>query len=160
MGTLPHRLDVSGRPGFTEALRRTRDGVLEDYDHQDVTFPQILRALFPCHRDLSRVGFNMQISPEPASFEVHDQEKQIFTSAGRMPDVTRAKYDLLLDAREDREQIQLVLLAAAQRFHRETVAEIAADLEELILGVLHEPGAPVERLLRLPRFRHAVVAAP
>jgi hypothetical protein len=160
MSTVPHRLDLSGRPGFAEALGRTRDGVLEDYCNQDATFPQILRALFPGHRYLSRVGFNMQISPEPTPFEIHDREKQIFSSAGRLPDVARAKYDLLLDAREDREQLQLVLLAAAPRFHHETVAEIAADLEELIVRALNDPAAPAGRLLPAPRFRHAGAAAP
>jgi hypothetical protein len=160
MSSLPHRLDLAGRPGFAEALRRTRDGVLEDYENQDVAYPQILRELFPGHRHLARVGLNVQVAPEPASFALRDPEEKVFTDEGRRPDVARAKYDLLLDAREDREQLRLTLSAPASRFHDETMAEIAADLEELILRALDDPAAPVERLLPSPRFRHARPAAP
>lgn len=159
MSSLPHRLDLSGRPGFAEALRRTGDGVLADYANQDVTYPQILRELFPGHRHLSRVGLNMRASPRPTPFEVRDREEEVFSDDGRRPDVERAKYDLLLDAREDREQLRLMLLAAGSRFHRETVAEIAADLEELVVRALDDPAAPVARLLPQPRFRHAASAA-
>lgn len=155
MDSLPHRLDVSGCPGFAEALRRTRDGVLEDYGNQDVTFPQVLRELFPGHRYLARVSLNVEVSPEPAPFEIRDREEQVFSDEGRMPDVARAKYDLLLYVRNDREQLRLILLVDASRFHRETVGEIAADLEELILHALDDPTAPIERLLPAPRFRHA-----
>jgi hypothetical protein len=160
MGSLPHRLDLAGRPAFAEALRRTRDGVLEDYDNQDVSYPQILRELFPGHRYLSRVGLNVQVSQEPTPFAVRDLEDEVFSDEGRRPDVAQAKYDLLLDTREDREQLRLMLLATASRFHRETVAEIAADLEELVLRALDDPAMPVERLLPKPRFRHAGPAAP
>ena len=160
MSSVPHRLDLAGRPGFAEALRRTRDGVLEDYCNQDVTYPQILRELFPGHRYLSRVGLNVQASPQPTPLAIRDREEEVFSDEGRRPDVARAKYDLLLDVREDRERLQLTLLAAGSRFHHETVAEIAADLEELVLRALEDPAAPVERLLPRPRFRHAGPAAP
>src|SRR5206468_919506 len=36
MGMLPHRLDLAGAPGLAAAMRRTRDGVAEDYLHQDL----------------------------------------------------------------------------------------------------------------------------
>jgi len=159
MDTLPHRLDLAGRPGFAEALRRTRDGVLEDYANHDVTYPQILRELFPGRRYLSRLGLNVEISPQPTRFEIRDREEGVFSDQERRPDVTRTRYDLLLDVREDREQLRPMLLADGCRFHRETVAEIAADLEELILRALDDPAAPVERLLLAPRFRYAGPAA-
>jgi hypothetical protein len=158
MSSLPHRLDLAGSaglPGFAEALRRTRDGVLADYERQDVTYPQLLRALFPTRRYLSRIGLNVRISPRTAAFEIRDREEEIFSSDGRWPDVAQAKYDLLLDVHDDGERIRLMLLAAAPRFHRETVAEIAADLEALLLAALAAPSTPARRLLPAPRFRHA-----
>jgi hypothetical protein len=155
MSSLPHRLDLSSRSGFAEALRRTRDGVLADYERQDVTYPQLLRSLFPGRRYLSRIGLNVRISPRPASFEIRDREEEIFSSNGRWPDVAQAKYDLLLDVHDDGERIRLMLLAAAPRFHRETVAEMVVDLEALLLGALAVPSAPARRLLPAPRFRHA-----
>jgi hypothetical protein len=159
MSSVPHRLGLAGHPGFAAALRRTRDGVLEDYCHQDVTYPQILRELFPGRRYLSRVGLNVQASPQPTSLAIRDREEEVFSDEGRRPDMARAKYDLLLDVREDREQIQLTLLADGTRFHRETVGEIAADLEELVLRALDDPAAPAEGLLPRPRFRHTGPAA-
>ncbi|HEX2222913.1 MAG TPA: condensation domain-containing protein [Thermoanaerobaculia bacterium] len=152
MNSLPHRLELAGRPGFAEALRRTRDGVLEDYCNQDVTYPQILRELFPGRRHLSRIGFNVEVSAERTAFEVRDREEDVFSHQGRRPDSERVKYDLLLYAREDREQLRLMLVADGSRFRQETVAGIAADLEELIRHALGDPAAPAERLLPRPRY--------
>lgn len=151
MNTLVHRLDLSGRPGFAEALRRTRDGVLDDYSNQDVTYPDVLREVFPGRRQLSRVGFNMVLS-QGASFAVRDREEDVFAHEGRRPDVERAKYDLLLFVREDREELRLMILVSASRFLPETAAAMAADLEELIGRAVDNPAAPAARLLPRPRF--------
>lgn len=152
MNSLPHRLRLAGRPGFAEALRRTRDGVLEDYCNQDVTYPQILREIFPGRRHLSRIGFNVEISAERTAFEVRDRDEDVFSHQGRRPDLERVKYDLLLYAREDREELRLMLVADGSRFRQETVAGIAADLAELLRRALEDPAAPAGRLLPRPEY--------
>lgn len=152
MNTLAHRLDFSGQPGFAEALRRTRDGVLEDYANQDVTYPDVLREVLPGHRQLSRMGFNMVLAHDSASFESRDREEGVFSHEGRRPDVEKSKYDLLLFVREDREELRLMILASAARFLPETATAIAADLEELIGRAVDDPAAPAGRLLPRPRF--------
>ncbi|HEX2641499.1 MAG TPA: condensation domain-containing protein [Thermoanaerobaculia bacterium] len=157
MNTLAHRLDFSGQPGFAEALRRTRDGVLEDYANQDVTYPDVLREVLPGHRQLSRVGFNMVIAHDSASFESRDREEGVFSHEGRRPDVEKAKYDLLLFVREDREELRLMILASADRFLPETATAIAADLEELIGRAVEDPAAPAGRLLPRPRYRQRFI---
>jgi hypothetical protein len=155
MSMLPHRLDLSGPPGFAEALRRTRDGVAEDYCNQDLPYPELMRELFPGRRYLSRLAFNMLSLPNPPSLAAWDREREVFSHEGRRPDQQAPKYDLVVLAQEDRDHLRLVLVGAATRFHGETVAEMAADLEELIARALDEPGAPAARLLPAPRYRYA-----
>ncbi len=155
MGMLPHRLDLAGAPGFAAAVRRTRDGVAEDYLHQDLPYPRLLAELFPGRRYLSRLAFNWLRFARPASLDERDREEGVFSHQGRWPDQEAPKYDLVLLAEEDRERLRLMLLGAATRFHGETVAEIAADLEALVGRALDEPEAPAPRLLPAPRYRHA-----
>ena len=155
MNTLPHRTDLSDHPSFAEALRRTRDGVAEDYIHQDLPFPQLMREIFPTRRHLSRVAFNMLSFPTPIPLETWDREHGLFTYEGRRPDLEGPKYDILVMGHEDRDQLRLVLVGAACRFNDETMVDIAADFEELIVRALDEPGAPVARLLPEPHYRYA-----
>jgi hypothetical protein len=155
MNTLPHRTDLSEDPSFAEALRRTRDGVAEDYFHQDLPFPQLMREIFPARRHLSRVAFTRLSFPTPIPLETWDREHGLFSYEGRRPDLEGPKYDLLVMGHEDRDQLRLVLVGAACRFRGETVADIAADFEELIARALDQPGAPVARLLPEPHYRYA-----
>ncbi|HZF13975.1 MAG TPA: condensation domain-containing protein [Thermoanaerobaculia bacterium] len=155
INSLPHRTDLSGHPSFAEALRRTRDGVVEDYCNQDVSFPKLMLELYPGRRYLSRVAFNMLSFPTETSLETWDREQAIFSYEGRRPDLEAPKYDLLVMGHEDREQLRLVLVGTAARFNEQTMADVAADLEKLITRALVEPGAPVAHLLPQPRYRYA-----
>jgi len=147
-------------PSFAEALRRTRDGVVEDYCNQDIAFPRLLLELYPGRRYLSRVGFNMLSFPTATPLDSWEQEQAIFCYEGRQPDLVAAKYDLLVMGHEDRDQLRLVLVGAAARFNGATVADIAADLEVLILRALDRPGAPVDQLLPQSRYRSSRPTAP
>jgi hypothetical protein len=159
INSLPHRTDLSGHPGFAEALRRTRDGVVEDYCNQDVSFPKLMLELYPGRRYLSRVAFNMLSFPTETPLEAWDREQAIFSYEGRRPDLEAPKYDLLVMGHEDRDHLLLALVGAAARFNDQTVADVAADLEDLITRALVEPGAPVAHLLPEPRYRYARPAA-
>jgi len=155
MSTLPHRLDLAGDPGFAEALRRTRDGVVEDYCNQDLPYPRLLCELFPGRRYLSRVAFNMLSFPTPTALEAWDRQQAIFSYQGRGPDQEAPKYDLMVLGHEDRDRLRLMLVGAASRFRDETMEDVAADLEAMIAGAVDDPGAPAARLLPAPRYRHA-----
>jgi amino acid adenylation domain-containing protein len=47
MNPLPLRIDLSGRPSFSELLRRVRDVCVRVYEHQDVPFDLLVRTLQP-----------------------------------------------------------------------------------------------------------------
>jgi len=155
MGTLPHRIDLSGDPGFADALLRTRDVVVEDYCNQDLSFPKLMRELLPGRRNLSPLGFNMISSPTPVSLAARAREEAVFVSEGRRPDQEIVRYDLVLQGREDPDFLRLILMGAAARFEPESMAEVAADLETLLIRALDDPAAPVARLLPAPRYRFA-----
>jgi iturin family lipopeptide synthetase A len=53
LNTLALRLDLAGDPSFAELLRRTRTTALDAYDHADVPFETVVRAVRP-HRDAGR----------------------------------------------------------------------------------------------------------
>jgi hypothetical protein len=105
------------------------------------------------------MAFNMLSFPTATPLATLDQEQAIFSYEGRQPDLQVPKYDLLVMGHADREHLRLVLVGAAARFNEETVADIAADLKNLILRALDDPAAPVARLLPRPRYRYAPPAA-
>ncbi len=162
MNSVTVRTDLSGAPSFAEVMRRVRGAVLDAYRHQDVPFPALLAALFPGqahHRTLMfRAAFNMQnFSAAEGAAETAEASGAAGFSGlavssfgeGEAP----AKYDLLVDGREDGERIVCHLTGAADLFDAATVAAICRDYEELIGRAAADPQLPLDRLLPDPHHR-------
>ena len=53
VNTLPMRVDASGDPSLRTLMRRSRDSILDAFDHDDVPFERLVEALNP-ERELGR----------------------------------------------------------------------------------------------------------
>ncbi|WP_410638364.1 amino acid adenylation domain-containing protein [Amycolatopsis sp. lyj-346] len=68
VNTVPVRMDLSGRPRLTDALRRTHDVVMEAFGHKDLPFERMVSELSPqralTHSPIVQVVFGAQDRPE------------------------------------------------------------------------------------------------
>ncbi|WP_432080206.1 amino acid adenylation domain-containing protein [Streptomyces sp. WAC 04229] len=160
INSLVLRGDLSGDPSFTGLLARTRDAVLEAYDHQDVPFARVVEALAP-PRDLSRtplfqVAFTMH-GDRGAAFALPGVEVTQFEGSGRV-----ARFDLDLQVREAGDgSLGGHLEYATALFDRVTVERLRGHLLRLLAEIAADPSAPLSRLEILgERERTELLGAP
>jgi len=138
------RVDLSGDPSFADLLAAVRRNTLEAYDHQDVSFEQIVEAIQP-ERDMSRhplfqAGLALQNTPRGAlrlpgaSLETVDSE------------TATAKWDLDLSLARTEEGFLGGLTYSANLFRHETAQRMAVHFQKLLHGALDRPEQPLSRV--------------
>ncbi|CAL9516038.1 Tyrocidine synthase 3 [Streptomyces sp. enrichment culture] len=159
VNSLVLRGDLSGDPAFADLLARTRGTVLEAYDHQDVSFAQVVEAIAP-ERDLSRtplfqVAFTMH-GDRGAAFALPGVEVSPFEGSGRV-----AKFDLDLQVREGADgSLGGHLEYATALFDRATVERMSGHLLRLLAGIADDPSTPLSGLEILGEDERAVLLGP
>ncbi|UFP96150.1 non-ribosomal peptide synthetase [Gloeobacter morelensis] len=147
--TIPIRIDLSGDVSFSELLANTREVSLEAYEHQDLPFEKLVKAL-RLEPDASRnllfqVGFDMQnfLGPEAAS-----------EAALSLLDAHNgtAKLDLSLSLYEYDQRLVGFFEYNTDLFEPETIARLAGHFQTLIAGIVDCPRA---RLSQLPLLAEA-----
>ncbi|HEY7574850.1 MAG TPA: condensation domain-containing protein, partial [Thermoanaerobaculia bacterium] len=144
VNTLVLRADLSDDPAFETLLRRTRDGALGAYAHQDLPFEKLVEELRP-ERSLSRtplfqVMFELDNAPgEPLALPGVD------VAPMELPD-SSAKFDLRLLAIGEGDRLELVFEYATDLFDAATIERMAATFERLLEGVVADPAQAVSRL--------------
>ncbi|MEV0198803.1 amino acid adenylation domain-containing protein [Nonomuraea sp. NPDC050691] len=137
---LPLRARLAGDPGFAELLRRTRDGALEVYDHQELPFEKLVAELDP-ERDVSRPPL-VQVLFALQSYRDGGE--------GFEPDSTTTRFDLELYAAERGELVQGRFVYNVELFQPETIERLARRFAALLRAVVAAPDVPVGRLDILP----------
>ena len=144
VNTLALRGDLSGNPTFRELLRRTREGAVAAFGHQDVPFERVVEALRPdrsmSHAPVFQVSFVLQTALPPTV----DADGLVFRGLGT--ERSTAKFDLELEAIDTPDHLTLSLEYAADLFDASTAARMLAHLHTLLLGIAAQPDAPVSRL--------------
>ncbi|MEU7856412.1 amino acid adenylation domain-containing protein [Nonomuraea sp. NPDC049141] len=137
---LPLRARLAGDPGFAELLRRTRDGALEVYDHQELPFEKLVAELDP-ERDVSRSPL-VQVLFALQSYREGGE--------GFEPDSTTTRFDLELYAAERGELLEGRFVYNSELFQPETIERLARRFAALLRAVVAAPDVPVGRLDILP----------
>ncbi|MGI5489568.1 amino acid adenylation domain-containing protein [Microtetraspora malaysiensis] len=137
---LPLRARLAGDPGFAELLRRTRDGAIEVYDHQELPFEKLVAELDP-ERDVSRPPL-VQVLFALQSYRDGGE--------GFEPDSTTTRFDLELYAAERGDLLQGRFVYNAELFRPETIERLARRFGALLRAVVAAPDVPVGRLDILP----------
>ncbi|TMR94429.1 non-ribosomal peptide synthetase, partial [Nonomuraea basaltis] len=137
---LPLRARLAGDPGFAELLRRTRDGALEAYDHQELPFEKLVAELDP-ERDVSRPPL-VQVLFALQSYRDGGE--------GFEPDSTTTRFDLELYAAERGELLEGRFVYNGELFQPETIERLARRFAALLRAVVAAPDVPVGRLDILP----------
>jgi amino acid adenylation domain-containing protein len=135
--TLVLRCDLSGRPGFIDALRRVRDFTSEALARQDLPFEEVVRAVAP-QRDgrgnpLFQVAFTMEgLASEPLTLPGLTLERLDVDSG-------TAKFDLLLNVGMVGDELHGAFEYASDLFDAATVARMAGHFSTLLEAIAADP---------------------
>ncbi|MCP3140550.1 non-ribosomal peptide synthetase [Pyxidicoccus xibeiensis] len=146
VNTLILRNDLDGNPTFRELLRRAKAVCMAAYAHQELPFEKLVEELQP-PRDLSRhplfqVMFSFQNTPR------QDLSMPGLQSTYLLVDPGSAKFDLLLELREDRpDEIFGWLEYNTDLFDTTTIQRMRGHFYTLLGAVAANPD---QRLSELP----------
>jgi amino acid adenylation domain-containing protein len=131
------RTELSGNPSFVEVLRRVRQVTLDAYQNQDVPFEKLVEELQP-ERDLSRSPF-FQVM-----LVLQNNDQQELQMQGVQVDAFAlesgvAKFDLVLNLRENAEGITGGLNYALDVYEAETVKQVAERFRMVLEQMVAEP---------------------
>ncbi|MFI6482211.1 amino acid adenylation domain-containing protein [Nonomuraea sp. NPDC050663] len=147
--TVVIRGDVSGDPGFTDLLGRTRDACLGALTHQRLPYPMLADGRAP----LFRVLYEMHAGV-PAGLRLGDLQAEAF----EFPD-TAAKYDLALSLMPSGGTLVGRLTYRRELFEPGTAQRIADSFLHLLEQLAAAPDTRIGALELLPPGRRAEVLA-
>ncbi len=142
--TLALRTDLSEDPPLRQVLRRVKETVLEAYEHQDLPFEQVVKALQPertlSYAPLLQVMF-VQLPALPPLNKLG--EIQIHN----MPiGVSTAKFDLDLEVQEQQESIMAFFKYNTELFDSETIQRMEQHYQRILAWLVSSPHQPISTI--------------
>ncbi|MBB5803733.1 natural product biosynthesis luciferase-like monooxygenase protein/amino acid adenylation domain-containing protein [Saccharothrix ecbatanensis] len=157
LDTVAVRLDLSGDPAFTTLLHRVRERTTAAYEHRDVPFDELVRALNP-ERDAGRNPlFQVMVEFEQEG-EVEFDPPAL---SARLLDVPsdRAPFDLTVYLTQHREGVRCMIEYDTALFDGCSV-ERMLDYVDLVLRLaLRAPASPLSGLTPLTEADRAAVGS-
>ncbi|HKH43205.1 MAG TPA: amino acid adenylation domain-containing protein [Thermoanaerobaculia bacterium] len=145
INSLVLRVDLSGDPAFDRLLDRVRSMALGAYAHQSLPFERVVEELAPArdpsHAPLFQVGLSLQNAPAASLRLPGLTLTQVPVDSGT------AKIDLLLSLNESGGALSGLCEYATALFDVSTVDRLLSHLENLLTGIVADPG---RRLSALP----------
>jgi amino acid adenylation domain-containing protein len=143
VNTLVLRADVSGDPTFGELLARVRERNLAAFDHQDVPFEHVVRAVNPSRSTARNPLFQvMVVHRAPTTEEPSFDGLQI---EGEPIQTRSAKFDLAFSFVEGpaAERLACVVEYSSDLFEHGTAQRLTDRLVRLLDGAAAEPDRPL-----------------
>jgi amino acid adenylation domain-containing protein len=155
--TLALRSDLGGGPTVHELLQKVRETAVDAYAHQDVPFEKLLEDLQPA-RDPSRqplfqAVFTLQNLP-PSGYALPN-----LTISPVDVDTGTAKFDLTLIAQENTAGLEFTLEYSTDLFSESTATRLLGHLQNLLRGMVEDPGCYIEEISLLDHNEKALLIA-
>ncbi|MET9398881.1 amino acid adenylation domain-containing protein, partial [Kitasatospora sp. NPDC002965] len=147
LNTLALRTDLSGTPAFAALLERVRDADLEAFDHADLPFDQVVRAVAPARTAGRHPLFQTMVtfhSAAPAPARLFD-----VPAAELLVDTGGAKFDLEFavgPAADGSGRLEGGVRYSRDRFDEATARALADRLVRLVEQAVADPARPVADL--------------
>lgn len=141
LNMLALRTNLSGQPGFNEALRLVRETCLSAFSHQELPFERVIEEVQPerslSHSPVFQVLFNMH------NFD--DGEFRIPGLAVKdcYPNQVWSKFDLTLYALEHDSRIELILVYNTGLFGERRTRQMLGQFELLLSEIVKNPDASI-----------------
>lgn len=134
------RCDMSGDPTFDELLMRTRDGVLDALEHQDLSFAQIVEAMhIPNEPDRAQVVQVLFLINEfQDSGDLHLAGLQVEDFPLTIPGMP---YDMMICALPDHDALALRIFYDTGLFTASTVAKAIDEFTAILDFAMANPDA-------------------
>ncbi|MFY9573907.1 MAG: amino acid adenylation domain-containing protein [Blastocatellia bacterium] len=142
VNTLILRTDVSGKPTFTELLRRVRESALGAFANQDLPFEKIVEELQPERGETSTPFFRMMfnhLNIENVRIETPGLAVEVLP-----PPEPASKFDLTLYAREAKDKLQFELVYNAEILRKAHMAELLEQLVSLLGQLAANPEKSID----------------
>ncbi|MEU8266653.1 AMP-binding protein [Sphaerisporangium sp. NPDC049002] len=138
------RADLSGRPAFRELLGRTARVAREAFEHRELPFDELVRALNvdrdPYRIPMGDVMFVFEESPEPGLRLPGAAARRLRDGGGS------ARTDLTLTIERAGPSVTGSLEYRDSLFDAESARHVAEQLHTLLTAALRDPGLPVDAL--------------
>lgn len=144
INTLALRADLSGKQSFKEFLGQVKETALGAYAHQDLPFERLVEELHP-ERNLNRnplfqVMFQFQNTVSPV-LEMKD-----LTVTALEVSTDTAKFDVMLAAREENDQLVCVMEYSTELFDPESIQRMLHQYEVLLADIVAQPNQLTSKL--------------
>ena len=130
---LVFRCELAGDPSYRELLRRTRGTALDAYEHSDVPFQELVRALKPDLRSRRSPFFQVMFGFDSVAAQGHDGVIQIDTHPGT------ARFDLTLHLSENPGGIGGSFEYCTDLFDAAAIQHLATEFVGLLQEVVRAP---------------------
>jgi amino acid adenylation domain-containing protein len=141
VNTLVFRTDLSGNPGFREALSRVRGVALSAFSHQDLPFERLVEELAP-ERDLSRTPFFQVMFQQAKPPSLKSKLAGSFTGGGK--DDT-ARFDLEINVgMSPKTGTTVSIIYSVDLFEEATIERLLDHYVTLLQGIAANPDGAIE----------------
>ncbi|MER6029501.1 amino acid adenylation domain-containing protein [Streptomyces sp. NPDC001851] len=141
VNTVPLRVDLAGRPGFRQLIRRVRETTLGALANLDVPFEQIVEAVRPSRSPdrppLAQVTFNLHTTGAPPRRLAGLEVVPVPTDTGT------SRFELELALWDDGDGLAGELDYSADLFEHDTAERLAAHYRLLLEGLVAAPDRDV-----------------
>jgi amino acid adenylation domain-containing protein len=141
------RGDLSGDPTYRELLNRTRENALGAFNHQELPFEMMVKALQP-ERDASRNPI-FQVAFQHQNVNIGARELRLpkLRLKGMETDFGTAKLDLMLSVSEGKgNAIHGSFRYNTDLFEEETIQRMSEHFNRLISGMVTNPDQPISTI--------------
>ena len=148
--TLVLRTQCNDNPTFRQLLRLVHGNVIEAWDHQDMPFEVLVEQLRPerlhLRNPLFQVSFVLHQRGDDQGLKLDGLEVQ------RLPiDFGMTRFDLLLEFRNQEEQLSGLLEYSTDLFQATTIERMARHFEILLEGIVNHPDIRIGQLSLLTK---------
>lgn len=156
VNTLALRLELSGNPSVSDMLARTRKVVLDAFDHMQVPFEHVVRAVRPGREPgvnpIFQVMFSLQNAPRPEmridGLSIEQVELQ----------TSMAKFDLTLELQQTGEGLSGFWEYPEDLFERNTIEDLAERYLMFVECALENSAIKLDSLPTMTRRDRAFLA--
>jgi acyl carrier protein len=139
------RANLSGSPGFQQALRHVREVVLGAYMHQNMPFEMLVEHLRPQHTPdrmpLVQALFVLQNTPGTSKGSIQNATLRPVAN-----DVVHAKFDLALFMYEASDGLHGGVTYSADLFDAQTIATMMDRFKVLLQNIVAQPDVSIDVL--------------